>query len=78
MKLIADSGSTKTDWCILRQGRVVQTLQTQGLNPYHQSEETIAQVLKEEFQPVLRTALEPSQRSSSMVPDAPTRLPAAV
>lgn len=55
MILIADSGSTKTDWCLCKQGTVVLNIQTQGINPYHQTEESIEQVLREELLPQLGT-----------------------
>ena len=53
MILIADSGSTKTDWCLCHEGTIVSTMQTQGINPYHQNEEAIEQVLREELLPQL-------------------------
>lgn len=53
MYLIADSGSTKTDWCLCNQGTVLQNIQTQGINPYHQSEEAIETVLRDELLPQL-------------------------
>ena len=59
MILIADSGSTKTDWSVCRGHEVVQALQTQGINPYHMSEEVIADVLEKEFREALRVELEP-------------------
>ena len=34
MILIADSGSTKTEWCLADQGRPVRTVVTAGTNPY--------------------------------------------
>lgn len=37
MKLIADSGSTKTDWCVMDGSRVVQRMAGQGINPFQQS-----------------------------------------
>jgi N-acetylglucosamine kinase-like BadF-type ATPase len=46
--LIADSGSTKTDWAFM--GKRVQT---QGINPFHQDEDTIRRILKEELLPQL-------------------------
>lgn len=52
MIFIADSGSTKTDWCLCNDGAVV-SLQTQGINPYHQTEEAIELVLSEELMPQL-------------------------
>lgn len=46
MKLIADSGSTKTDWALISdQGDVVMTCNTQGINPIHQSDADILQIL---------------------------------
>lgn len=53
MILIADSGSTKTDWCLCDNGLVIQHIQTQGINPYHQSGEVIEQVLIDELLPQL-------------------------
>ena len=53
MILIADSGSTKTDWCLCKKGTVLCSIQTQGINPYHQSEEAIEAVLREELLPQL-------------------------
>ena len=53
MFLIADSGSTKTDWCLCNEGAVIANIQTQGINPYHQQEEVIEQVLREELLPQL-------------------------
>ena len=49
MILIADSGSTKTDWCLCNQGTILQNIQTQGINPYHQTEEAIEEVLRKEL-----------------------------
>ena len=53
MILIADSGSTKTDWCLCDNSAIIQSIQTQGINPYHQTEEAIEQVLAEELFPQL-------------------------
>ncbi len=47
--LIADSGSTKTDWCLLRKGKKPLRFSTQGINPYLQSKETIVELLKKEL-----------------------------
>ena len=43
MILIADSGSTKTDWCLIDKNEVVLRVQTKGMNPYFQSEEEIVE-----------------------------------
>ncbi|MFN8229996.1 MAG: ATPase [Bacteroidia bacterium] len=41
-KLIADSGSTKTDWVLLRDKTVVKTVNTIGFNPYFQTKDQIS------------------------------------
>lgn len=43
--LLADSGSTKTDWCLLADGRPVREMQTKGINPVYQHEEDIVNEL---------------------------------
>lgn len=48
MILIADSGSTKTAWCMADGGKV---FYTQGINPFQQTEEDICAVLKHEVLP---------------------------
>lgn len=49
MILIADSGSTKTDWRqISRDGEVTQA-RSKGINPYYQSSDDIIQILKNEL-----------------------------
>ena len=50
MILIADSGSTKTDWAIIAAGTEPVVIQTQGINPVHQSREEIVRILSDEFQ----------------------------
>ena len=45
MTLIADSGSTKTDWCLLSEGTVLTRVGTQGINPVHQQDDVIAAIL---------------------------------
>ena len=45
MILIADSGSTKTDWCIVFNGTLIKRIGTKGINPFFQSEEEIQQEL---------------------------------
>lgn len=49
MRLIADSGSTKTDWCIHH----TTIVHTQGINPFHQSDEVIQHILSDELFPQL-------------------------
>ena len=55
MLLIADSGSTKTDWCLCNRSTILNSIQTQGINPYHQTEAAIEEVLREELLPQLTT-----------------------
>ena len=57
MKLIADSGSTKTDWVLTDGDGVRQRCQTQGINPIHQSEDAIRRVLLDELLPQLGDGL---------------------
>jgi N-acetylglucosamine kinase-like BadF-type ATPase len=54
MILIADSGSTKTDWALLKEDGTTFEVATQGINPFHQSQEQIAQLLREELLPKLK------------------------
>lgn len=42
MILIADSGSTKTDWCLVNQGTILQRITTKGMNPFFQTENEMA------------------------------------
>lgn len=51
MLLIADSGSTKTNWCLVDELSAMPLMQcqTQGINPYYQDENTILQLLQKEF-----------------------------
>jgi len=43
--LIADSGATKTEWCLKRDDRTV-TYHTEGLNPYYHTIESIKRVVE--------------------------------
>ncbi len=52
-RLIADSGSTKTDWMLLAGEARACQCRTQGINPFHQSAATIAAVLRDELLPAL-------------------------
>ncbi len=49
MILIADSGSSKTTWCVLSENETL-TCETAGLNPFHQSGDEILESLQHEFQ----------------------------
>lgn len=54
MKLIADSGSTKTDWALLAPEQTLR-FETQGLNPIHQDGQAILAVLRAELLPCLES-----------------------
>jgi N-acetylglucosamine kinase-like BadF-type ATPase len=47
--LVADSGSTKTDWCLLKKGKKPVHFSTQGINPYLMSSDAIATMLQQEL-----------------------------
>ena len=47
MILIADSGSTKTDWCLLASSGKTTRVQTEGMNPYQQTREQLRWVVGE-------------------------------
>lgn len=54
MLLIADSGSTKTDWRLVDEdGKTVERAKTEGLNPYFLSEEKIASIVRATILPVV-------------------------
>ena len=56
MILIADSGSTKTDWALVGQEGVAGRFATQGINPVHQDAAAIAAILKGELLPQLQAS----------------------
>ena len=51
--LIADSGGTKTDWCVLDHGNITLEFSTQGINPFHQSRDSINAILSKQVLPQL-------------------------
>lgn len=53
MMLIADSGSTKTDCCVILDNTPIKRIGTKGLNPFFQSEEEIQQELTHSLLPQL-------------------------
>jgi glucosamine kinase len=54
--LIADSGSTKTEWCLLYNNKKKKVI-TQGLSPYFLNELQISDILKKELVPKLKESL---------------------
>ncbi|QHT69873.1 N-acetylglucosamine kinase [Rhodocytophaga rosea] len=55
MVLIADSGSTKTDWRLISSDGSVSQAKTAGFNPYFQDTETIYTELKQHLVPEITT-----------------------
>ena len=49
MILIADSGSTKTDWRFIDEQKNIHQYATQGFNPYFQTEDEISEIIKSEL-----------------------------
>ncbi|GGF19082.1 BadF/BadG/BcrA/BcrD ATPase family protein [Echinicola rosea] len=55
MLLIADSGSTKTDWRLVdEEGNTIDAVQCKGLNPYFLTESEIARIIQNEVAPVAK------------------------
>jgi glucosamine kinase len=52
-KLIADSGATKAEWCLLQNGRK-KTIFTQGISPYFLSTAQIIDLLQKELLPKVK------------------------
>ena len=55
MILIADSGSTKTDWSVVEKGKLLQRIYTKGTNPFFQTEEEISNEIEKNLLPQLTT-----------------------
>lgn len=51
MIIIADSGSTKTEWCIADKGKPIKRILTSGMNPYFQKAEDIKQEIEQKLLP---------------------------
>lgn len=56
MIIIADCGSTKTDWVLLDKGNVTARLKTQGLNPTQQDTDEIFGILSDELSSKIDTS----------------------
>jgi N-acetylglucosamine kinase-like BadF-type ATPase len=56
MILIADGGSTKTDWRLIKEGREYKQVQTSGFNPYLVGSGEIEDILWKELQPYIDNA----------------------
>ena len=55
LKLVADSGATKAEWCLLENGKTKKIF-TQGISPYFLNSEQIAQLLENELKPKIKKA----------------------
>ena len=53
VKLLADSGATKAEWCLLNNGKK-KTIFTQGISPYFLNKEQIAAIMTNELMPAIR------------------------
>ena len=58
MRLIADSGSTKTQWVLLSQDGTQQALYSQGINPYFLDSDEIQDIVKHRFQDIPKDEIE--------------------
>jgi len=56
MKLIADSGSTKTEWILTDKGDAVQCALTKGYNPYYFDKQVLHDIVAEDLLPVVGQA----------------------
>ncbi len=55
IQLIADSGSTTTDWAVIADNRTIQIIKTTGINPIHQDDPTIIGIISSELCPALES-----------------------
>jgi glucosamine kinase len=56
IKLIADSGATKAEWCLIKNGRK-KIIFTQGISPYFLNGEQIKALLEKELLPALKNTV---------------------
>lgn len=57
MILIADSGSTKTDWRLIDANQQIHQYTTQGINPYFQNQQEIVQIIQTELLSQIRIGM---------------------
>jgi N-acetylglucosamine kinase-like BadF-type ATPase len=58
MLLIADSGSTKTSWCVYDPGNTKKFYSTNGINPFFRTTEDITEELKRDLVPKIKGKIE--------------------
>ena len=49
MMIIADSGSSKSDWLVVENNEIITTIKTIGFNPFFHSEQSILAELRKSF-----------------------------
>src|SRR3712207_1792914 len=54
--LIADSGATKAEWCLIRNGRK-KTMFTQGISPYFLNTQQITELVQKELAVQMKTVV---------------------
>ena len=54
MKILADSGSTKTSWAFIENDKVISTKNTSGFNPYYYDDEILLEIIDNELLPKLK------------------------
>ena len=57
MILLADSGSTKTDWCLVTDGKPVLHVCTKGTNPFFQTTDEISEEIASNLMPKLERSV---------------------
>jgi N-acetylglucosamine kinase-like BadF-type ATPase len=72
--LIADSGSTKTDWRLIDDNKQIHQFSSQGINPYFQTSEQISEILRSELLPQI-SALSAAADQISQLPSPNSELP---
>lgn len=66
VQLIADSGSTKTDWCLLKDKSVWERFTTNGINPVTMSKKNCVMVIENELKPILSSHYGMEEDDSSL------------
>ncbi len=56
-KLIADSGASKTDWCLLENVKTLHRFNTKGISPIFQTQEEISEEIKKYVHPQLQNRM---------------------
>lgn len=52
MILLAESGSTKTEWCLVNDDGIIERYLTDGINPYFQSRREISHIVRLQLPPI--------------------------